>query len=112
MKLPFPYARWERSDSGDATDLRASGPLARNGHAAASASTESKSAYRSRIDRLDAALRDVRARIASDDINDLVAFDRIAAEIATALADYRSDCAAIIEMRSGAPAPPKREGSP
>jgi hypothetical protein len=53
-----------------------------------------------RMERVEAALRDEGARIASEPVQDLAKFDRIAAEMDSVIADYRRECAAIIQKRT------------
>jgi hypothetical protein len=56
--------------------------------------------YLRRMERVQAALRDEGARIASEPVRDLAEFDRIAAEMDSLIADYRRECATIIQKRS------------
>lgn len=102
MKLPFPYVRWDRVDSveGVSTEfgMKSSAGHAVNGDGAHR--VDFPIPYLRRMERVQAALREEGARIASEPVRDLAEFDRIAAEMESAIADYRRECGAIIQMRS------------
>lgn len=102
MKLPFPYARWDRADSVDgvSTEFGIQGPAAPVVNGDAKHRLDFSIASLRRMERAQAALREEGARIASESARDLAEFDRIAAEMESAITDYRRECAAIIQMRS------------
>ena len=102
MKLPFPYVRWDRAESVDgvSTELGIQGPAAPVVNGDGKHQFDFSIPYLRRMERVQAALREEGARIASESVRDLAEFDRIAAEMEPAIADYRRECAAIIQMRS------------
>jgi len=104
MKLPFPYVRWDRAESVDGVSTefgiqRPAAPVV-NGDGNGKHRLDSTIPYLRRMERVQAALREEGARIASEPVRDLAEFDRMAAEMESAIADYRRECAAIIQMRS------------
>lgn len=102
MKLPFPYVRWDRADSVDGvpTELGFEGPAAHVVNGDGKHQLDFTIPCLRRMERAQAALREEGARIASEPVRDLVEFDRVAWEMESAIADYRRECAAIIQTRS------------
>jgi len=102
MKLPFPYVRWDRTDSVDgvSTEFGIQGPAAPVVNGDGKHRLDFSIPYLHRMERAQAALREEGARIASEPVRDLAEFDRIAADMESAIADYRGECAAIIQLRS------------
>ena len=102
MKLPFPYVRWDTADSVDAvsTEFGMQNRAAHVINGDGAPHVDFPIQYMRRMQRVEAALRDEGARIASEPVRDLAEFDRIAAEMETVIADYRGACAAIIQKRS------------
>ena len=102
MRLPFPYVRWDSVDSFDGTDLaaHASGDRIVNGHGHNGHRADFQNRHARTIERIERALAEEGARIAAGGTRDLSGFDRIAEEMAAAIADYRRECAALIAMRS------------
>jgi hypothetical protein len=102
MKLPFPYVRWDKADSVDgvSTEFGIQGPAAHVVNGDGRHPLDFSIPDLRRMERVQTALREEGARIASEPVRELAEFDRIAAEMESAIADYRRECAAIIQMRS------------
>jgi hypothetical protein len=102
MKLPFPYVRWDRADSVDGVspELGVKSPPGRAANGNGAHALDFPIPYLRRMERVQAALRDEGARIASEPVRDLAEFDRIAAEMESVITAYRRECATIIQKRS------------
>lgn len=102
MKLPFPYVRWERAESVDgvSTEFGIQDPAAPVVNGDGKNRLDFSTTCLRRMERVQVALKEESARIVSEPVRDLAQFDRIAAEMESAIADYRCECAAIIQMRS------------
>jgi hypothetical protein len=100
MRLPFPYVRWDSVDSFDGADIAAHGLSDRIVNGDSAHRTDFANRYARWMERIGRALSEEGARIAANGTRDLSGFDRMAEEMASAIADYRRECAALIQMRS------------
>jgi hypothetical protein len=92
--------RWDSVDSFDGTDVAAheSGDRIVNGDNGHRADTANR--YARWIERIQRALAEEGARIVAGGTRDLAQFDRMAGEMASAIADYRRECAALLQKRT------------